>query len=60
LVPPARRISGAGTSNIHSTHDNETGRLAHQHIRRVVNRTGHNNAELMGYIDDLMRDAGCY
>lgn len=23
-------------------------------------RTGHNNAELMGYIDDKMRDAGCY
>ncbi len=26
----------------------------------TMNRTGHNNAELMGYIDDLMRDAGCY
>jgi hypothetical protein len=23
-------------------------------------RTGHNNAALMGYIDDLMSDAGCY
>ena len=23
-------------------------------------RTGHNNAELMGYIDDLMRKVGCY
>ena len=23
-------------------------------------RTGHNNAELMTYIDGVMRDAGCY
>lgn len=23
-------------------------------------RTGSNNADLMGYLDDLMRDAGCY
>ncbi len=26
----------------------------------TVARTGHNNAELMGYIDDAMRGAGCY
>ena len=25
-----------------------------------LNRTGHNNAALMAYIDDLMRKAGCY
>ncbi len=26
----------------------------------TFNRTGHNNAELMAYIDDGMRAAGCY
>lgn len=26
----------------------------------TMRRTGHNNAELMGYIDDKMRAAGCY
>lgn len=26
----------------------------------TLTRTGHNNAELMGYIDTAMRDAGCY
>lgn len=26
----------------------------------TMNRTGHNNAALMGYIDDKMRAAGCY
>ena len=25
----------------------------------TMTRTGHNNADLMGYIDDAMRDAGC-
>lgn len=24
------------------------------------NRVGHNNADLMAYIDDTMREAGCY
>ena len=26
----------------------------------TMNRTGHNNAELMRYIDARLRDAGCY
>ena len=26
----------------------------------TMTRTGHNNATLMGYIDDKMRAAGCY
>lgn len=26
----------------------------------TMNRTGHNNADLMGYIDEWMREAGCY
>lgn len=26
----------------------------------MKSRTGHNNAELMGYIDDAMKAAGCY
>ncbi len=26
----------------------------------TLNRTGHNNAELMGYIDGKLREAGCY
>ncbi len=27
---------------------------------RTMNRTGHNNASLMGYIDGKLREAGCY
>ena len=26
----------------------------------TMDRTGHNNADLMGYIDSLMQNAGCY
>ena len=34
--------------------------IADQNNQATMDRTGHNNADLMGYIDSLMQGAGCY
>jgi|GEM_PF-2322150 hypothetical protein len=34
--------------------------IADQNNQATMDRTGHNNADLMGYIDSLMQSAGCY
>ena len=34
--------------------------VADQNNQATMARTGHNNADLMGYIDSLMQNAGCY
>ena len=34
--------------------------IADQNNEATMARTGHNNADLMDYIYEAMRDAGCY
>jgi hypothetical protein len=34
--------------------------IADQNNQATMDRTGHNNADLMGYIDSLMQNASCY
>ena len=34
--------------------------IADQNNQATIERTGHNNADLMGYIDSLMQNASCY